>query len=99
MFGVIEEIFTRYPVKKLVIEVGNKAWIQDRKNKNLSFISEYYRTHGVEVDWDKIQFFQPDERSQKEASIFLKSFLPKKRVTYLLFLLGKHPYHSFFKIF
>lgn len=45
LFGAIEKIFTDYAVDKLVIEVGDLAWIQQRKAKNQIFIDAYYHSH------------------------------------------------------
>lgn len=38
LFGIIEEIFSRYTVEKLVIEVGDTDRIKERVSKNTSFL-------------------------------------------------------------
>ena len=43
LFGVIKEIFSRYPVKRLVIEVGNRLWIEKRTERNKKFITTRYK--------------------------------------------------------
>ena len=99
LFGVIEKIFSDYQVEQLVIEVGDLEWIKQRKERNLNFITEYYRFRGVEVNREKIQFFQPHQRSQTILPQRIKALLPAKWLTYLALILGKSPYRSFFKIF
>jgi len=99
LFGVIEKIFSDYQVEQLVIEVGDLEWIKQRKERNLNFITEYYRFRGVEVNREKIQFFQPHQRSQTILSQRIKALLPAKWLTYLALILGKSPYRSFFKVF
>lgn len=99
LFGVIEKIFSDYQVEQLVIEVGDLEWIKQRKERNLNFITEYYRFRGVEVDREKIQFFQPHQRSQTILPQRIKALLPAKWLTYLVLILGKSPYRSFFKVF
>ena len=37
LFGVIEEIFSRYKVEELIIEVGNTDRMQERQKKNQNF--------------------------------------------------------------
>ena len=99
LFGVIEKIFSDYQVEQLVIEVGDLEWIKQRKERNLNFITEYYRFRGVEVNREKIQFFQPHQRSQTILPQRIKALLPAKWLTYLALILGKSPYRSFFKVF
>lgn len=99
LFGVIEKIFSDYQVEQLVIEVGDLEWIKQRKERNLNFITEYYRFRGVEVNREKIQFFQPHQRSQTILPQRIKALLPAKWLTYLVLILGKSPYRSFFKVF
>lgn len=99
LFGVIEKIFSDYQVEQLVIEVGDLEWIKQRKERNLNFITEYYRFRGVEVHREKIQFFQPHQRSQTILPQRIKALLPAKWLTYLALILGKSPYRSFFKVF
>lgn len=99
LFGVIERIFSDYQVEQLVIEVGDLEWIKQRKERNLNFITEYYRFRGVEVNREKIQFFQPHQRSQTILPQRIKALLPAKWLTYLALILGKSPYRSFFKVF
>ena len=99
LFGVIEKIFSDYQVEQLVIEVGDLEWIKQRKERNLNFITEYYSFRGVEVNREKIQFFQPHQRSQTILPQRIKALLPAKWLTYLALILGKSPYRSFFKVF
>ena len=99
LFGVIEKIFSDYQVEQLVIEVGDLEWIKQRKERNLNFITEYYRFRGVEVNREKIQFFQPHQRSQTILPQRIKALLPAKWLTYLVLILGKSRYRSFFKVF
>ena len=82
LFGVIEKIFSDYQVEQLVIEVGDLEWIKQRKERNLNFITEYYRFRGVEVNREKIQFFQPHQRSQTILPQRIKALLPAKWLTY-----------------
>ena len=99
LFGVIEKIFSDYQVEQLVIEVGDLEWIKQRKGRNLNFITEYYRFRGVEVNREKIQFFQPHQRSQTILPQRIKALLPAKWLTYLALILGKSPSRAFFKVF
>jgi len=43
LFGVIKEIFSRYSVERLVIEVGNRLWMKKRIERNKKFISARYK--------------------------------------------------------
>jgi hypothetical protein len=43
LFGVIKEIFSRYTVGHLVIEVGNLLWIEKRIERNKKFITTRYK--------------------------------------------------------
>ena len=43
LFGVIKEIFSRYTVEHLVIEVGNHLWIEKRIERNKKFITARYK--------------------------------------------------------
>ena len=38
LFGVIEEIFSRYKVEELIIEVGNTDRMKERQKKNQNFL-------------------------------------------------------------
>ena len=87
LFGVIEKIFSDYQVEQLVIEIGDLEWIKQRKERNLNFITEYYRFRGVEVNREKIQFFQPHQRSQTILPQRIKALLPAKWLTYLALIL------------
>ena len=42
LFGVIKEIFSRYPVEHLVIEVGNRLWMKKRIERNKKIITTRY---------------------------------------------------------
>jgi hypothetical protein len=43
LFGVIKEIFSRYPIEHLLIEVGNRLWIEKRIERNKKFITTRYK--------------------------------------------------------
>lgn len=93
LFGVIEEIFRRYSVEALVIEVGNKERIQKRIHQNKEFLNHFYRSRNIKIPWNTISFFEPhNPLSQKQYWI-------KKRKSYLQCFLGQHPYRSYFKVF
>ena len=55
LFGVIEEIFSRYKVEELIIEVGNTDRMQERQKKNQNFLNDFYSTRGVWIDREKIK--------------------------------------------
>ena len=55
LFGVIEEIFSRYKVEELIIEVGNTDRMQERQKKNQNFLNDFYSTRGVWIDREKIR--------------------------------------------
>ena len=97
LFGVIEEIFSRYKVEELIIEVGNTDRIQERQKKNQNFLNDFYSTRGVWIDREKIKYFCPEEYFNKQHQIFQK--LPKKWNMYLNIILGNHPFKDSFKIF
>ena len=98
LFGVIEEIFSRYTVEKLVIEVGDTDRIKERVSKNISFLKKFYHSKGIRIDWGKIYYFNTEEYFKNKQFWFSK-FLPKKRNTYIHIILGKHPFRKYFKIF
>lgn len=90
---MIEEIFLRYEVEELIIEVGNASRMQAWIEKNREFLNAYYQERESKVDREKIQFFEPEGYfAQKQQS-------RGKRQTYLQIFLGKHPYRQHFKIF
>lgn len=97
LFGVIEEIFSRYKVEELIIEVGNTDRIQERQKKNQNFLNDFYSTRGVLIHREKIKYFCPEEYFYKQHQIFQK--LPKKWNMYLNIILGNHPFKDSFKIF
>jgi hypothetical protein len=43
LFGVIKEIFSRYPVERLVIEVGNHLGMNKWIERNKKFITARYK--------------------------------------------------------
>jgi len=43
LFGVIKEIFSRYAVEHLVIEVGNHLRIKKWIERNIKFITDRYK--------------------------------------------------------
>ena len=43
LFGVIKEVFSRYAVEHLVIEVGNRLWMKKRIERNKKFITTRYK--------------------------------------------------------
>lgn len=94
LFGMIEEIFSRYQVEHLVIEVWNKERLSSRIEKNKDFILSYYESRNSIVDREKISFFEPHTFFKTKKSWFLS-----KRNQYFQIFLGNHPYRRYFKIF
>lgn len=94
MFGVIEEIFSRYPVEELIIESWNPQRCQKWLQMNSDFLEDYYKSRGRKIDWNKVHFFDIDQYFQQQN----KGSWTKLR-TYLQILLWNHPYKNAFKIF
>lgn len=97
MFGVIEEIFSRYEVEDLVIEVGNTQRIDERIQKNQAFLALYYQERGVQIDRNRIHFFSPEEYFAQKSFFWLN--FPNKWKSYINIFCRKHPFHHYFKIF
>ena len=93
LFGVIKEIFSRYAVEHLVIEVGNHLRIKKWIERNKKFITTRYEKEWVVVEREKISFFSLDDRF---------SWLPQKFRRFFFHIaisLWLHPYSQYFKIF
>lgn len=99
LFGVIEEIFKHYPVEELVIEVGNTQRMQERIEKNHTFIDQYYQDNHSQVNRSKIHFFSLDTYQHKSLFWKLLQLLPRKWKSYIITLLWLHPYRFSFKVF
>ncbi|MBB1578584.1 MAG: polysaccharide pyruvyl transferase family protein [candidate division SR1 bacterium] len=93
LFGVIKEIFSRYAVEHLVIEVGNHLRIKKWIERNKKFITARYKKEGVVVDREKISFFSLDDRFYWVPQKFRRFF------SHIAISLGFHPYSQYFKIF
>lgn len=98
LFWVIEEIFSRYEVSELIIEVGDSSRIKDWIHKNKSFLQGYYLSRNITIPREKINFFSPEEYFGKPQNGLLKH-IPTKWRSYLNILFGKHPFKQAFKIF
>ena len=85
LFGVIEEIFSRYKVEELIIEVGNTDRMQERQKKNQNFLNDFYSTRGVWIDREKIKYFCP-----RRLELYLyKNLIHLDKIIILMLLLLK----------